>query len=108
LKNSLSLSEEPTSANINEVQFELKRGIATKYMLNATARYARVQYDGREQSPLGYEMLQGMREGDNILWSLGWQQKLLNGLQVNLFYEGRKPNDLRIIHSGRVSVSALF
>ncbi|MEN8248244.1 MAG: hypothetical protein ABFS32_04885 [Bacteroidota bacterium] len=108
IKNSISSNEQNSEAIINEVLVEFKRGIATKYMLNGNVKYARINYNGNEQSPLGYEILQGMRPGSNMSWSLGWQQKLLNGLQVNLFYEGRKPQSLKVIHIGRISVSALF
>ncbi len=108
IKNSYNSSEKPGQATLNEIIGELKMGLASKYMLNATAKFSKVAYDGNELTPLGYEMLQGLRPGDNFSWSVGWQQRLLNGLQINLFYEGRKPEGVAIIHSGRASISALF
>ncbi len=108
IKNSYNSSEKPGQAALSEIIGELKMGLAAKYMLNATAKFSKVAYDGNELTPLGYEMLQGLRPGDNFSWSVGWQQRLLNGLQINLFYEGRKPEGVAIIHSGRASVSALF
>ena len=68
----------------------MKMGLVSRYMINVNIKYSRVSYNGDELTPVGYEMLQGLRPGDNISWTVGWQQKLINGLQVNLFYEGRK------------------
>ena len=98
----------PSRSSLNEVLVEMKMGMPSKYMINMNVKYSSVVYNGDELTPVGYEMLQGLRPGDNISWSMSWQQKLINGLQVNLFYEGRKPNGIKVIHSGRASVSALF
>jgi hypothetical protein len=108
IKNSSNSIELPSRSSLNEVLAEMKMGMVAKYMINMNVKYSRVTYDGDELTPVGYEMLQGLRPGDNISWSIGWQQKLINGLQVNLYYEGRKPNGIEVIHSGRASVSALF
>ncbi len=108
VKQSSNSIELPSESVTNEVLGELKMGMAAKYLINITAKYSNLNYNGDELTPLGYEMLQGLRPGDNVSWSVGWQQKLINGLQLNFFYEGRKPNGLNVIHSGRASVSALF
>ncbi|RLD19793.1 MAG: hypothetical protein DRI71_11295, partial [Bacteroidetes bacterium] len=108
VKNSSNSIEKPSQSSLNEVLAEIKMGRVSKYMINMNVKYSNVVYNGDELTPVGYEMLQGLRPGDNISWSVGWQQKLINGLQVNLFYEGRKPNGIEVIHSGRASVSALF
>jgi len=108
IKNSFNSVEEPGQSSLNEFLVEMKLGLASKYMINANIKYSMVEYSGDELTPLGYEMLQGLRPGSNMSWLIGWQQRLLNGLQINLFYEGRKPDGINVIHSGRASVSALF
>ena len=108
LKQSSNSAEQPTNSNLNEIMTELKMGRATSYMVNFNLKYSRVSYSGDELSPLGYEMLQGLRPGDNYSWLVGWQQKLIAGLQLNIYYEGRKPEGTKTIHSGRASISALF
>jgi hypothetical protein len=97
-----------SESRINEAIGEIKFGSANKYMLQATVKYSKVQFEGNELSPLGYELLQGMRPGDNVQWNLGWQQHLINGLQIGVFYGGRKPQGVDIVHTARASVSALF
>ncbi len=108
IKNSFNSVEVPGQSTLNEFLAEMKLGLASKYMVNANIKYSKVEYSGDELTPLGYEMLQGLRPGNNMSWSIGWQQRLMNGLQVNIFYGGRKPEGVDIIHSGRASVSALF
>jgi hypothetical protein len=108
IKNSSNSNEAPGQSTLNELLAEMKFGSVSKFMMNANVRYSKMTYDGNELTPLGYEMLQGLRPGNNYSWSLGWQQRLINGLQINIFYEGRKPEGVDVIHSGRVSVSALF
>jgi hypothetical protein len=108
IKNSSNSIELPSRSTLNEVVAEMKMGQASKYMINMNIKYAKVTYDGDELTPVGYEMLQGLRPGNNVSWSLGWQQKLISGLQLNIFYEGRKPYGINVIHSGRASISALF
>ena len=108
LKNSHSNSELPAAATINEVLAEVKMGRAARFQFNAMFKYMLINYDGNELSPVGYEMLQGLRPGNNLLWTAGWQQSLLNGLQITFYYEGRKPDGRPVIHSGRAGVRALF
>ena len=96
------------TSNINEVIGEVKLGAANKFMVQGTLRYSSVLFNGNELSPMGYELLEGNRPGNNIRWQLNWQQTLLNGLQIGLFYEGRKPANSVVIHTGRAVVSAYF
>jgi hypothetical protein len=53
-------------------------------------------------------MLEALRPGLNWTWSFNLQQKLANGLQIGINYEGRKSEMQRLIHVGRMQVSALF
>jgi hypothetical protein len=59
-------------------------------------------------SPIGYEMLDALRPGNNFTWSINWQEKLVNGLQLSFIYEGRKSEGSNIIHTGRMQASAFF
>ena len=95
-------------ANTNEMIAELRAGSASKYMLNAQVKYSKIYFEGDEQTAVGYELLKGLKPGDNISWSLGWQQRLVNGLQIQLYYQGRKPEGVDTIHSMRAGISALF
>ncbi len=89
-------------------------GIETRFtkvasrMLQANVKYTQIRFTGEENTPLGYEILEALRPGHNLTWNVQWQQKLTNGLQINVGYEGRKSEQQATIHLGRMQVSALF
>ncbi len=76
--------------------------------LAVRVRYIGIGFEGVENSPLGYELLQALRPGNNFTWSTDITQRLFNGLQLTLSYEGRKSQERRLIHTGRMQISALF
>lgn len=100
--------ENPDFSLLNEVSSELRLGTASKFVFNAVLKYTNIDFNGTEQSPVGYELLKGLRPGNNYSMVLSWQQRLVNGLQIQLFYEGRKPEGVQLIHSMRAGISALF
>lgn len=65
-------------------------------------------FEGDEASPLGYELLEALRPGTNYTWRLQWQQRLRNGLRMQLNYDGRKSPEKAMVHFGGVQVTALF
>lgn len=88
---------------------DLRYAKAIKTTLNANFRYIHIDYNGQVNSPVGYEMLQALTPGNNLTWSLNWLQKIGEGLQMNMMYEGRNSEGLgRLIHIGRMQVTALF
>ncbi len=95
-------------ANINEMSIDLRFTRASKGSISATFNFIDIEFEGNENNPIGYELLEALRPGQNYTWNLNWQQKLGNGLQLTLRYDGRKSGSQRVIHVGRVQVSALF
>ncbi len=108
LSEQLNLSENGSYSLLSEISSDLRIGTASKFVFNALVKYTTIEFKGDEQTPVGYELLKGLRPGNNYSLVLSWQQRLANGLQIQLFYEGRKPENVDIIHSMRAGVSALF
>jgi hypothetical protein len=88
---------------------DLRYAKAIKTTINANLNYTFISYNGQANSPVGYEMLQALTVGNNFMWNFNWLQKIGEGLQLNMVYEGRNSEGLgRIVHIGRMQVSALF
>ncbi len=95
-------------SKINESVLNIRYSKASKKNIDFTFRYTHIDFKGEEYSALGYELLKGLKPGSNLTWALIWQQKIMDGLQMNLSYEGRKSGTLDVIHVGRMQIMALF
>jgi hypothetical protein len=67
-----------------------------------------INYSGSSDSPVGYEMLDGLQPGLNGTWGISYQRTLANNLQLNFNYNGRQSPGIRIIHTGGVQARAFF
>ncbi len=103
------LTESSTEkSEITELGVGARYSKAVQTSITANFKYIDIQFEGTETSPVGYELLEALRPGTNLTWNLNWQQKLGNGLQLLVRYDGRKSADSRVVHLGRVQVTALF
>lgn len=95
-------------ATINSFGLEGRFNQVAKRTLSFGLKYINIDFNGEENTPLGYELLEALRPGDNYSWNLNLQQRVAEGLQISINYEGRKSTNQDIIHIGRMQVSALF
>lgn len=65
-------------------------------------------FDGDTNTPVAYQMLEGLQAGTNYTWNLIFNQKLNSFLNLNLAYLGRKSENTRAIHTGSVQLRAIF
>ena len=70
--------------------------------------YIDINYSGASNTSVSYEILEGLKAGKNYVWSVLWFKKITKYLQLELNYSGRKSEENKIIHSGGVSVRAVF
>ncbi|MFP5471877.1 MAG: hypothetical protein ACLGGV_09805, partial [Bacteroidia bacterium] len=66
------------------------------------------RFDGENNTPLEFEMLEGLKIGENYTWSLSMQRKVAKNLQLMLNYNGRKSPENKAVHFGGVQVRAYF
>jgi len=59
-------------------------------------------------STVGYEMLEGLQNGNNILWNVGFQTNITDFLQLDLRYEGRFSEGAKTVHTGLMQLKAFF
>jgi len=66
------------------------------------------KFNGVNNSPVAYQMLEGLQPEKNYTWSLLFQRKLNSFLNLNLNYLGRKSETSKTIHTGTIQLKALF
>jgi hypothetical protein len=67
-----------------------------------------IGYTGTNNSSLEYEMLEGLKKGNNFTWELLLNKRVAKNLDLTLNYSGRKPESIKTIHSGTVQIRAFF
>jgi hypothetical protein len=94
----------------NSINIESKYNVLQNSSI--TGRFTFNNIDFRSQSAatttVSYIMLDGLLPGKNFIWSLTFTKKLLNNLELNFQYDGRKPGDSRTVHVGRAAITAIF
>jgi hypothetical protein len=90
------------------IGFDYNYGIAHKGNLQIKANYLKIYYNSPENSSLSYEMLEGLKPGNNSTWNIGYQQKLSGNIELTLSYDGRYSENYKIIHTGTVQLRAFF
>jgi hypothetical protein len=94
--------------SFDDLGFETRVSQVSKRTLTAAMHVTRVTFAGDISSVVGLEILQALRAGTNYTWNLNLEQRLANGLNINVAYDGRKASQLGIVHTGRMQVAVLF
>ncbi len=79
-----------------------------KGAINGEFNFFSNTFNGNTNTPVSYQMLEGLQPGKNFTWSLLAQKKLTNFLDLNLTYYGRKTETSNTIHTGSVQLKAYF
>jgi hypothetical protein len=95
-------------AVINDLSAEFRYSSIKKGVIGIKVNYLNISYNGDANTSLAYEMLEGLKAGENYKWQLSVQRNLGNSLQLSLNYDGRKPSGLSIIHTGGMQLRAFF
>ena len=92
----------------NSLNIESKYNILQSSSLTGKFTFNNIDYKFPANTTVSYIMLDGLLPGKNFLWSLGFSKRLLNNLELNFQYDGRKAGTSRTVHLGRASITALF
>jgi hypothetical protein len=92
----------------HSVNTEAKYNILQSSSLLGKFTFSDIQYNFPANTTVSYIMLDGLLPGKNYLWSLGLGKRLLNNLELNFQYDGRKSGTAKTVHIGRVAITALF
>ncbi len=96
------------SVNIQELGGELNYNLLASSAIRITFSNINNAFVGDPNSPVGFEMLQGLLPGSNQVWSVSLFRKLSNNLQLNLTYDGRNSENSPVVHTGRVQARLVF
>ncbi|AWM33191.1 hypothetical protein [Hymenobacter nivis] len=97
-----------TAGVFDELGLEARISQVSKRTVTAATRFTRVGFAGDPTSAVGIEILNALRAGANFTWNLNLEQRLSNGLNLTLAYDGRKASGLNVVHTGRMQVAVLF
>jgi hypothetical protein len=93
-----------SSSVITDVKYNLVQNTSLegRFTLND------INYNGTTNTTVSYIMLNGLLPGKNYIWGLDLTKKLGSFLELNITYEGRKPGEGHVIHTGRASIRAIL
>jgi hypothetical protein len=104
-----SSEEKQEGVIIQKIDLNTKWIKTTATMLEASLGFIQLNSSLEDkQSPLAYEMFEGLRAGDNVVWNVNLRKKIIGDLNLNVSYNGRKTPDNRAVQFGSVQLSALF
>lgn len=95
-------------AIIQSLSLDSRISFASSGTIQARATYANITYNGAPNTSLSFVMLDALQNGTNWLWYLNWERRLSKGIEISLEYEGRKPGDTPVVHTGRMSIRAIL
>ena len=101
-------SLETLQQNKYGISFGITGEDAAKGAINGEFNFINNTFEGNSNSPVGYQLLEGLQPGKNMTWNLIAQKKLTKYLDLNLSYFGRKSETSNTIHTGTVQLKAYF
>jgi len=90
------------------INADLKYNIVQNTSLVGRFTMNDLHYNGPTNTTVSYIMLDGLLPGKNYLWTLDLTKKIGSFLELNITYEGRKPGEGHVIHTGRASLRAIL
>lgn len=95
-------------AGLQDGGLEIRYTSVRKGQISGHFNMVDITYNAETNTPIAFEMLEGLKEGLNYTWGISLQRNLGSGLQISVNYEGRRPAGLKTIHTGGAQVRAFF
>ena len=106
-------NKENKLGNLEALELQ-KLGIAINYanglksLLKTEVNIFNNSFEGLNNSPVAYQMLEGLQPGKNYTWSLLFHKKVNSFLNLNINYLGRKSKTSQTVHTGTIQLKAIF
>jgi hypothetical protein len=79
-----------------------------KITVNGEISFYQNKFNGDPFSSVGFQMLEGLQQGQNLTWRLLLQKNITQFMDINLNYQGRKSELSQTIHTGNIQLRAYF
>ncbi len=95
-------------ATVHELATEYTYRKATKFSLDATLSFVKIRFSGLPNSPIEYDMLESLKNGNNYLWNINYTRRIAKNIDLTFAYEGRKTGISPVVNVGRAFMKATF
>jgi hypothetical protein len=95
-------------AFIREFGLDFRYFIINRGNIDAKIATHQINFNGNVNSPLAFDVLNGLSNGSNLTWNVSFGGKAKGNIQINLSYEGRKTQVFKTIHIGRAEARYIF
>jgi hypothetical protein len=92
----------------HSVNMEARYSVVQSSTISTRFTWSQIDYKYPANTTVSYIMLEGLLPGSNLLWGVDYTKRLLNNIEINLQYDGRRAGSSRTIHTGRATVRAIF
>lgn len=92
----------------HDIGTEISYSVTKKGNLLVQGNYLNIDYNSDANTSIAYEMMQGLKQGNNATWSLTFQRKIAGYLEMNFSYNGRVSENSETIHTGSLQLRAFF
>jgi hypothetical protein len=87
---------------------DVKYSEAEKGSFTGRLNFILIKYNGQTNTPVAFEIMEGLSNGQNYTWGISYQRTLSNNMQININYDGRKSGTAKTVHVGGVQVRLFF
>ena len=95
--------------SINQkIGVEINYSLRNKGNILAQGNYHNIRYNSDINTSIAYEMLEGLKPGNNATWNIIFQRKLAGNLELSLNYNGRVSENIKSVHTGSLQIRAFF
>ena len=81
---------------------------AKKMRIDANFSLNRIDFISDMNPTIELIMLEGLKDGNNFLWDVGFTKRLVNNFDLTISYNGRKTGESNVVHVANAQIKATF
>jgi hypothetical protein len=97
-------------AVIHTVALDFKYNRHNKTTVGAKVSYSNIGYGDAAytNNQAQYAMLEGLENGNNLVWNVSFEQRLSSAIQLIISYDGRKTGGDKVVNTAHAEIRAVF